>query len=257
MRETVSSEKNPLLKQVRRAVAHGSLTDDGLAVCEGFHLLEEALASRCEIRAVIAAESAVDRVAKLNGARVIAVPDHVFAGLSTTETPQGVMALVKPREWTLEQMLTAGALVLVLDGIQDPGNAGAILRTAEAFGATGAVLLKGTVSPYNPKALRGSAGSVFRIPMLAGMDPVRLRDALEQKGIALFAAMPRAADALADANLREACAIVIGAEGAGASVEIARRAEAFRIPTAGVESLNAAVAAGVILYEARRQRNAR
>src|SRR6202035_4126314 len=91
-----------------------------------------------------------------------------FRDLSSTETPQGVIALVRPPAWTLDQILSGCALVVVLDGVQDPGNAGAILRAAEAFGATGAVFLKGTVNPYNPKCLRGSAGSVFRLPLVLG-----------------------------------------------------------------------------------------
>lgn len=253
--ETVSSDKNPLLKQVRRAVSRGSLTDDGFAVCEGIHLLDEALASRCEIHAVILAESAAaSDHHDLNRVRQIAVPDKLFRELASTETTQGVIALVKPPQWTLDQLFARDPLILALDGIQEPGNAGAILRAAEAFGATGAAFLKGTVSPYNPKALRGSAGSILRLPVVSGIEGAGFAIALEQKQVALYAAMPHAETTLASVNLAEPCAIVIGAEGRGASSEITRGAKAIRVPTAGVESLNAAVAAGVILYEARRQR---
>jgi len=142
----------------------------------------------------------------------------------------------------------------VLDGVQDPGNAGAILRAAEAFGATGAAFLKGTVSPYNPKCLRASAGSVFRLPVVPSLDASLLMAALEQKRVHLFAAMPRAETPLFDANLAGRCAIVIGGEGRGVSQKLQVHAKGLKIPTSGVESLNAAVAAGVLLYEARRQR---
>ncbi len=102
--------------------------------------------------------------------KVAVLPDALLQSISGTETSQGVMALVKPPEWKLEQLFRGRPLVVVLDGLQDPGNAGAIVRAAEAFGATGALFLKGAASPYNPKTLRASAGSLFRVPFLAGVD---------------------------------------------------------------------------------------
>ncbi len=259
MMETVSSDKNPLLKEVRRAVARGTLTDDGFAVAEGFHLLEEALESDCEIRAVIVSESVKSAVSThvrgLKRTRVVAVRAQAFTELASTETTQGVIALVRPPEWTLDQLMRGRALVMVLDGVQDPGNAGAIVRAAEAFGASGAAFLKGSASPYHPRSLRASAGSIFRLPVASGLDENLLLAALDQKRIALYAAMPRASKTMMDANLSEKCAIVIGGEGRGVSSTIEQRATGLRIPTDGVESLNAAVAAGVMLYEARRQRS--
>jgi TrmH family RNA methyltransferase len=256
--EIITSEKNPLLKEVRRAAARGALTADGLAVAEGFHLLDEALRSRCEIASVIVAEHAQAEVEKrvqdFPRARVLMVAEGVFADLTTTETPQGVITLVRPPVWTLDQMLSAHPLLVVLDALQDPGNAGAVIRAAEAFGATGVVFLKGSVNPYNPKCLRGSAGSIFRLPVVAAIEESLLLTELRQKGILLYAALPRAQVLLKDAEFTAACAIVIGSEGRGVSPALEREAEGIRIPTTGVESLNAAVAAGVMLYEASRQR---
>jgi TrmH family RNA methyltransferase len=256
--ETLASEKNVLLKEVRRASARGSLTPEGLAVTEGFHLLEEALRSRCEISVVITAESVKTTVAAhvrgLKHTRLVRVSDANFEKLASTEAPQGVIALVRPPLWTLDQLLRGKPLVALLDGIQDPGNAGAIVRAAEAFGATGAAFLTGTVNPYNPKCLRASAGSLFRLPMAASLDEDLLSAALEQKRVRLFAAHPRAEKLIFETDLTGACAIVIGAEGRGVSPSLQRRATGVRIPTSGVESLNAAVAAGVLLYEASRQR---
>jgi TrmH family RNA methyltransferase len=137
----------------------------------------------------------------------------------------------------------------VLDAVQDPGNAGAIVRATEAFGATGVIFLKGSVSPYNPKCLRASAGSIFRLPIVTGLTEQEL------PALPLYATAPRAALPVWQAKLSEACAIVIGGEGGGVRAELTARATAVSIPTVGVESLNAAVAAGIILYEARRQRN--
>ena len=158
---------------------------------------------------------------------------------------------MRPPEWSIDQLFRAASLVVVLDGLQDPGNAGAIARAAEAFGATGLIFLKGTVSPYNPKTLRASAGSLFRIPFVSG-----LATPLEQYGVDLYAAMPfTGCQRMAgDVDFTRACAIVIGSEGRGVSEELRAICQEVAIPTGAVESLNAAVAAAVLLYEARRQR---
>jgi RNA methyltransferase, TrmH family len=240
------SDKNPLVKQIRRAVSRGSLTDDGYAVAEGVHLLEEALAAKCEIGAVIVAESA-----RLSYPDARVVSDHTFRDLASTETPQGVIALVRPPVSTLEQMAHGDVLVVVLDGVQDPGNAGAIVRAAEAFGATGVVFLKGTVNPYNAKCVRGSAGSVFRVPLIASVEADEI---LQHTQITWYAAMPRAQKLASDADMTAPCGIIIGSEGHGVGAVLAGPTTGLRIPTSGVESLNAAVAAGILLYEARRQR---
>jgi TrmH family RNA methyltransferase len=244
--ETLISDKNPLLKEVRRLAAGGASGDDRLVLAEGPRLLDEAVRSGIEIHAVILAESAPEIAVggHMGTTRVVRVLDGLFNKLASTESPQGVLALVRLPEWSAEDLLQGTPLVVVLDGIQDPGNAGAILRTAEAFGATGAVFLKGTVSPSNPKCLRASAGSAFRLPVVTEIPT----------GLELYAADPRAALAVPEANLAVPCAIVIGGEGSGVRPELAARATGVKIPTVAVESLNAAVAAGILLYEARRQR---
>src|SRR5260370_32506001 len=170
---TLTSARNPMLKEVRRAVLRGTTTDDGFCIAESFHLLEEALRSDCEISTVFAAESvrtAVEsHVRGLKKIRVIVLADDLFRTISATESSQGVLALVRAPRWTVEQLFRGQSLAVILDGLQDPGNAGAILRAAEAFGATGVAFLKGAVSPYNPKCLRASAGSVFRVPLVPAM----------------------------------------------------------------------------------------
>src|SRR6266568_5788788 len=126
--ETISSAANPLLKDVRRAILRGSLTQQGWCIAESFHLLEEALRSDCEIKAVLAAESvksaAEAHVRRLPGMKVVVLPDALFQSIAATETSQGVMALVNPPVWTLDSLFGARPLVVVLDGLQDPGNAG-------------------------------------------------------------------------------------------------------------------------------------
>jgi len=247
--ETLISDKNPLLKEVRRLAAGGApgagSIDARLVLAEGPRLLDEAVRSGISIHAVILAESGPE-IAAGGSTRVVRVLDSLFNKLASTESPQGVVALVRLPQWTPED-LTRGThpLVVILDGVQDPGNAGAILRTAEAFGATGAVFLKGTVSPSNPKCLRASAGSAFRLPIVNEIPA----------GLALYAADPRANLSIAEARFESRCGIVIGAEGSGIRPELTARATGVKIPTVQVESLNAAVAAGILLYEARRQRS--
>jgi TrmH family RNA methyltransferase len=254
----VTSPANPLLKEIRRAIARGARTKDGYCVAETFHLLEEALRSGCEIGAVVAAEtaqSAVEtRLRRRPGTRLVVLADALFRSLSDTEAAQGVMALVRPPAWEIEQLFPGQALVVVLDGVQDPGNAGAIVRAAEAFGATGLVFLKGTVSPYNPKAVRASAGSILRVPLVAGVEAAAARAALAGHGVDVYAAAATGAKDVGEARLTRGCAFVIGSEGRGVSQEWSAGGAGLRIPTSGVESLNAATAAAILLYEARRQR---
>jgi|SRR5271157_1298232 len=263
--ETITSAANPLLKDVRRAMARGGLTAQGWCVAETFHLLEEALRSDCEVKVVLAAESvrsaAEAQVRRRAGVKMVVVPDALMLKVSATETSQGVVTLVRPREWTMEQLFRGRALVVALDGMQDPGNAGAILRAAEAFGATGAVFLKGSVSPYNPKTLRASAGSLFRVPFLHGMDATALLAGFQQNQVRLYAAVPagegKAPRSPAGCDFTANCALIIGNEARGVGPELRAAALDVSIPTAGVESLNAAVAAGILLYEAQRQRSIR
>jgi TrmH family RNA methyltransferase len=258
--EYISSPANPLLKEVRKAAARGTLTDSGCMLAETFHLLEEALSSECRVRTVIAAQSvsaAVDeQLGDPNGVRLVVVPDSLLQAAAGVEAAQGVVALVEPPRWSLERMLRKPQLTLVIDGVQDPGNLGTILRSAEAFGASGVLLLKGTVSPFNPKVVRASAGSIFRAPFLHGLDETDALAALHGQGVQIYAAVPHTDSSrwLSTADLTRACAIVIGSEGSGVNETLRHAATEIAIPTVGVESLNAAVAASVLLYEARRQR---
>jgi TrmH family RNA methyltransferase len=240
----LTSTKNPLLRDIRKAVERGSLTSGGLCVAEGFHLLEEARRSRCELVSVLVADS----VSADHDSDYI-VPDEVLASVSSTENSQGVLALVRPAEYRPDDLFTGVPMVLVLDGIQDPGNAGTLIRTAEAFGATGVLLTPGSVNPWNPKALRASAGSAFRMPLIRNATP----DLLEGRTLGIWAAMPRQAAAAAPDFTRPSV-LVIGSEARGVSREWAGIAEPVTIATHRVESLNAAIAGSILLYEADRQR---
>jgi RNA methyltransferase, TrmH family len=255
--EAITSASNPLLKQVRKASTRGELTASGFCVAEGFHLLDEALRSRLPIDAVLAAESAKHELKhRLKGLalRLITLPDPLFEEISTTDSPQGVISLVRPPSWTLDDLFRGRALLVILDGVQDPGNAGSIVRAAEAFSATGAAFIKGSASPFNSKTLRASAGSLFRVPFVHSIEPEPLIAACRMKKVRLYAAVPREGVLVHDAPLAQPTAFAIGSEGRGVGQAIASAAQGLRIPASGVESLNASLAAGILLYEAAAQR---
>ncbi len=233
----ITSTRNPLLQQIRRCLQRGELTPGGLCPVEGPHLLEEARRSGLEVAAVFSSGDP--------GGEFHPVPDRVLASIASTETSPGTIALVRLPHWSVKDVFRAPALAVILDGIQDPGNAGTILRSAEAFGATGAVLWTGTVNRYNPKVLRAAAGSLFRLPVIAG--PCDLPGAL-------YAAHPQEGVSPHRIDFRQPSVIVVGSEAHGVSAALAAKATPVRIPTAGVESLNAAVAASILLWEAAKQR---
>lgn len=258
----IRSRHNPLVEQIRKAVSRGGRTADGLLPVEGPHLLEEALAAGLPVeRLLVAPEEEKDALALLRrrGAapEVFRVTAAVLGAVSSTAAPQGVVALVRPRTWQAgEIFLPSPALVVILAGVQDPGNAGAILRTAEAFGSTGALLLRGTVHPDNPRFLRAAAGSAFRLPHLGAVQLDQALALCAVEGAMIYALEPKAQETVEQADLARSCALVVGAEGTGLPPDMLENARAVSIPRVRrVESLNAAVAAALALAEAARQRD--
>jgi RNA methyltransferase, TrmH family len=303
----VQSKQNARLKQLRRTLTQPGERSAGLAGIEGPNLLVEALRARLRIPTVFIAQGADELLDafKLPGkTEILVVPKAILNAALTTETPQPIAALVEPPDWTWAHLLggvRSAPLVVVLCGLQDPGNLGTILRSAEAFGATGVVSLPGTVSAWNPKAVRASAGSVFRVPVLA-VDGDECFTELREAGVRIVSTVatsfvsghdfsradegPKPAGASAPgrkgtgfspylseakqeaasapeaprfahlANLSQPVAILIGNEGKGVPPNLAAMADgAITIPCPGpVESLNAAIATSVLLYEASRQR---
>ena len=237
----------------------GTKTSDGLWVAESFHLLDEALHSGLPVEAVLSSVAVLPKVeAVLNGRcrdTIRAVDDAVFARISGTQASQGVVVLVRPPEWKVENLFRSCSLVVLLDGIQDPGNAGAILRSAEAFGATGAMLLSGTAGAANPKMLRASAGSLFRLPWTEGASAGDGCKELASRGVQVFATAVDARHRMEECDFTLPTALVFGSEAHGVSDSLRTAADSVRVPTRGVDSLNVAAAAAVVLYEASRQRS--
>jgi TrmH family RNA methyltransferase len=269
----IEGRHNPLVKQLRQAFSRAELTEGGECAIEGLRILEEAIRSGLRFSAVFFRESTQDRAERLLpqiGAQVetLLLPDKLFDSLVPSESPQGVAALVRLKEFSLDNVierLQVGPIV-VLAGLQDPGNLGTILRSSEAFGSAGVVLGEGTVSPFNSKVVRASAGSAFRLPIIHGQTHGQGKSAsakleevsekLRAQGVRLVATSSHKGTPLDQADLKGATAIFFGNEGAGLPRDVmAKMDEVIVIQhTSQVESLNAGVAASIVLYEAARQR---
>lgn len=284
--EAITSRDNKWIKAFRAVLqGAGPREGDPLGV-EGRKLVEDALTSGLQAQALLVSESgenegarvlaaASQRDAEIPRGRVFRTTDKLFASVSGTESPQGIAALFAQPIWGLEDTLRGpvrrdGAyaaalsgkapLVVVLAAIQDPGNVGTIVRSAEAFGATGVIAMRGTADPWSPKALRASTGSALRLPVLRGLAVPVVLAQLRISGTKIVAATSSRASAVDAELLAEAfsgpAAVFVGNEGAGLPAEVEHAADAhIAIPMAGmVESLNAGVAASIVLYEAAKLR---
>jgi len=259
--QTITSRENRWLKRFRAALRGPQGTEDSYVGLEGAKLVEDALRTGAQVGAVLVSSSGEHHLERLAGLLDPGVPilrtsDRLFSSIADTQTPQGLAALVRPPHAGFDDLVRGTALVVILAGVQDPGNVGTILRSAEALGSTGAIAARGTAYPFAPKVLRASAGSALRLPILVGVAlPVALAQ-LRMTKIRVYAASLAEGLAPSEADLRSPCALLIGNEGAGLPAEAKRSADAqLRIPlAASVDSLNAAVAASILLYEALRQR---
>ena len=258
----ISSRQNPLVARFRDLAR--ARRADGRALLDGEHLVEEALDSGIRLETVAFAErlvhsradGLVDRVLR-SGAEAVRVPDAVMAAISPVRQPSGIVAIARAAAASLDDVVRpAPQLVLILAGIQNAGNVGAIVRAADGCGATGIVTTEGTADPFGWKALRGAMGSTFRLPVAAKQPLESTIEHLCRTGIRLVAAAPRDGTPLPGSNLRGPIAVVLGGEGAGLPDEVLAKAAArITVPMRPpVESLNVAIAAALILYEASRQR---
>jgi TrmH family RNA methyltransferase len=282
--ELLTSRENRWLKLFRAALAGETRADAAsgdVSGIEGVRIVETALHSGAAIVAVLVSETGAQHLPELApyippDAKLLQTTDRLFSQVAATETPQGVAALVRPRVATFDDLVCGTPLILMLAGVQDPGNVGGLIRTAEAFGATGVVACSaggiGTANPFAPKALRASAGSALRVPVLRGVSAPVLLAQLRVAGVKAYAACPdagvnkqRTPLAPWELDWRAPVALLVGNEGAGLSPDLVRSADQIvRIPQAAardsgapMDSLNAAIAGAVLLYEAARQRGLR
>ncbi len=262
-RNSIATNLQTLIRDLQRRKARGRR---GLAIVEGVRLIEEALAAGLPITGALVSPD-LARTARGSSLRteleqksvlVQDVSSRIFAALADTDTPQGIMAIIEPRRWTAEDLsVDRGGIVLVIDGVQDPGNAGTLLRTAHALGAAGTIVLRGTADILNPKTLRAAMGATFRHPIVP-MDDGAFITWTRRHDVTLWAT---AADGVPlpkvpRANAGHAIAVIVGNEGAGIRPALnAVAAQRVAIPlAAGADSLNVAVAAGILLHEVLRGR---
>lgn len=254
----ITSAQNASVKRLR-ALLHTPEKQAAEIAFEGEHLLDESIRAGLELKTVFLSASLAgddSRPAYNSHARdVVSLSDLLFRSVVATDAPQGVAAIATRPVFQLRQIISApNPLLLIAASIQDPGNLGTLIRSAEAFGVAGVLVLPGTVSPWNQKALRASAGSAFRLPIVeATIEDLK---ELQQGGIRIYAAVAGDALQASDAPLHQASAIMIGNEGAGLPASLLEIADGvLSIPCTGpVESLNAAVAGSILFYLASQQR---
>ena len=254
----ITSRQNPIVRQFREAAQGGARV-----LLDGEHLISEALDSAVPVDTLAIAEDAREGMqalaarAERAGARVVTVTAAVLDAMTPVRQPSGIVAIGRRMEPALHEALAGSPpLVLILDQVQDPGNLGAIVRAADAFGVTGIVAGQGCADPMGWKALRGSMGSIFRVPVAAKQSLPAAISAARALDLQIFAAVPRDGVTLAECDLRQPAAILLGGEGSGLSEELsAPPAIRLTIPMRPpVESLNVAMAAALIAYESQRQR---
>jgi TrmH family RNA methyltransferase len=255
----ITSRHHPLVKEFRDAARGGDVM-----LLDGWHLLAEAVAAGVAIETLavcgpptVQEQTVIDR-ARAAQARVVEVSTAVLNAMSPVNSPTGVVATARqPAIDASAVLMPPPALVLAGFGLQDPGNAGAVIRSAAAAGATGVMLDEASADPWGWKALRASMGGVFHLPVIRSRNPLTVLGEWRAAGVKLIAAEPRGGVAMHDMDLTGPVAVLMGGEGPGLPTEALTAADArISIPMAGaVESLNVAVAAALILYEARRQRS--
>jgi TrmH family RNA methyltransferase len=264
----ITSKTNPKVKEIRLLKQAKHRQDRGEYFIEGVRLVEEALRQELPVRKFLytprleetrrGADLLASARKRLSKAEWLLGSDEVLGSMSDTQNHQGILVVLKKREYSWEELGKRKGMILVLFELQDPGNLGTIFRVAEAGGAAGLVLIKGTLDPYSPKVLRASMGSFFRLPFLADQDPFESLKILRSKGFRVWAATGHGGTSFWEADFALPSAVLLGQEGAGLPPALMEETDGLlTIPMwPGVESLNVAMAAGLVVYEAFRRQKA-
>jgi len=263
----ITSRRNPAVKRAR-ALARGKDVAASPVMCvEGVRLLEEALAEGVRFDTILTSPrlDAAERGSALHerlagsGAPLLSATDAVLESISDAAGSRGVAGLAYKKTWKCDDIFPTGRapLVVVAWGVQDPGNLGTIIRTADASGATGVIAASGAACPYNTKCIRATAGSIFRLPIIEADNGPEAIQMLESRGVALIGTALAGGERHVDVDLTQPAAVIVGGEGGGLPQDVLGLCDrTMRIPIRpGVESLNVASAVAIILYEAARQRN--
>lgn len=264
--KTITSRQNPAARAFRNLADHPDPTG-ARVLLDGAHLIRDALDAGIELESACVTtskqehpseEGALATVIAGRGGEVIAVPDRLFAAISPVRTPSGIIAIGRRHPTKVSDICSRRTpMVVVSVDVQDPGNVGAIIRVAEATGATGAFVTGVSANPFSWKGLRGSMGSALRLPVVTTADLLMVQSCLRQAGVRTVAAVARGGLDPETVRWDGGVALMVGGEGSGLSDEVASACdEQVTIPMAPqVESLNVAVAAAILLYTARRRRN--
>lgn len=262
--QTITSNQNPIIKEVKSLKIRKNREEKELYFIEGIRFVQEALDNSVDIEKILIS----DRLYENKGGEEIRerirsgnfdiyhMTDKLFQEVSDTESPQGILAVVRSRRLQLEEVIKKGSFFLVLDSLQDPGNMGTVIRTADASAVDGIIISRGCVDLYNPKVLRATMGSVFHVPVCYCDNLIEAIDILKNKGIRVLAAHLKGESYYFNTDMRENICVIIGNEANGISEEVAQKADMLvKIPMPGKsESLNASVAASLLMYEVVRQR---
>ncbi|MDQ0220113.1 RNA methyltransferase [Peribacillus cavernae] len=248
----IESAKNPRVKQWKKLLTKKERDKTGRYLIEGFHLVEEALKEASLVQAVILSEDAEVPVQfKLEGIEVIYAANDVLKAISDTETPQGITAVCEQREVTLEDI--DPQKLLLIDAVQDPGNIGTMIRTADAAGIDAVILGEGCADPYNPKVIRSTQGSIFHLPVIKS-DLSDIIDSLQNRGIPVYGTALENAVSFEKVEKVQSFALLVGNEGQGVAKQLlSKTTQNLYIPIYGKsESLNVGIAAGILLYHLRK-----
>ena len=244
--ERITSLKNPKVQQWKSLKDRKGRRETGCFMAEGRKMVEEALSSGFRVEALLVDEARLAEFALPADVPAYALPENVLAAVCDTKTPQGIAAVVKIR-----QNAALGSRVVALDGVQDPGNVGTIIRTADAAGLEGIILSEQCADVFSPKTLRATMGSVFRMPLVVTGDLPGYLTALRQEGYSVISSQLDGEPFYQRQPVGEKFCLIIGNEGNGISDEVKTTAtHKVKLPMrGGAESLNAAIAAGIMMYD--------
>lgn len=261
--DRISSRENSIIRHSRKLKIKKYRQENKQFVIEGIRSVEEAVASGAHVQYCLCSENlsgdrieSLQRTAQKKGIKIYMTVGDLIEEICDTETPQGIVAVVDRISYSLEQLTADSDFLVITDRIQDPGNLGTIIRTADAAGAGGVVLSEGTVDPYSPKVLRSTMGSVFHIPVVSVPDICDAIDTMKERGFSIYASSLEGSSPYYSEEYNGKVVIVIGNEASGVERSILLKADRLiKIPMpGGAESLNAAVAGGILMFEVIRKR---
>ena len=260
----ITSSQNSVVKGIKALKNRKDREEQGLFFIEGRRIVEEALLEKDHVKELVLSEEFASDIRnseflagmEKSGHKLHLVTRKLFSEITDTESPQGILAVIRMKKHILANELIKNGLYIIMESVRDPGNVGTIIRTADAAGFSGVILSKGCVDAYNPKVLRSTMGSVFHIPVYQVPDIIETLRLLKENGIRILVSHLEGISSIYEVDMKFGIAVAIGSEADGVSEEVKTLADVLvKIPMTGrAESLNASVAAGLLIYETVRQK---